>query len=149
MTDRRMIAFSVLYGLLLLNYIDLIGIHRNGLYHLWLTSMYFAPYIPLVITGGIRQLWNAISYGLITSLMNDLFYPIGKAVFYGESLASWYSYTFGFSGLESLWRFKAGLVTFDVPSILMGTSIYIRALIVYLIVSGKIRAVGCLVGVDL
>src|SRR5665648_179622 len=70
------IIFSILYGLIFVNYIDIIvnGGANEG-YHLWLVIMYFFPFIALTIF--FPKNWQlTLGLGLIASLMNDVFYGV-------------------------------------------------------------------------
>ena len=75
---NRYILFSVFYGLIFLNYIDVMvpGSNDSG-YHLWLTIMYFLPFIALTISSP-RNWQLTIGLGLVASLMNDVFYGVAR-----------------------------------------------------------------------
>jgi hypothetical protein len=61
-------------------------------YHLWLTFIYFAPFITVLLLYGWRDWELTLGFGLFTSLMNDLlYYIIGRYVFYiPVNLYEWY-----------------------------------------------------------
>ena len=72
------LLFSVFYGLIFLNYIDIItpgGVY--GGYHLWLSVMYFFPFVALTLS--FPRNWQlTLGLGLVASLMNDVFYGLIK-----------------------------------------------------------------------
>ena len=132
----KLLLYSSLYGLFLINWIDLFGSPQMPGYHLWLISMYFAPFIPVLLLLGFDDWELVVSLGLIASLMNDLFYyPVGMILF-GRSvdLVDWYAFQFGFRGLEYRWWFNGGFFTFPVSSLVMGLSIYFRFAVTVLLV---------------
>ena len=132
----KMILYSALYGLLHINYIDLVvpGSQIPG-YHLWLVITYFAPFIPLLFIYGFKDWELVLSLGLIASLMNDLFYyPIAMIMFGRHvDLLEWYSFQLGLQGFKVRWYFNGGFFTFPVTSILMAISIYLRIVLVTLL----------------
>jgi hypothetical protein len=130
----KLSVYSALYGLLAINYIDLVtpGSNVPG-YHLWLTIQYFAPFIPILFVLGFDDWELALAMGLWGSLYNDLFYaPVGRLLF-GRTvdLLEWYSFQFGFKGLQDSWTFNGGFFTFPVTSLLMGLSIHARTALTY------------------
>jgi hypothetical protein len=76
-----------------------------------------------------------MSLGILSSLMNDLFYaPIGNIIGWTNyNLIEWYKWQLGLYGLNVKWYFDGGIFTIPVSSILMGLSIYTRIVIAYLI----------------
>jgi len=127
--SAKLFGFSLVYGLLSINYIDLIvpGSEVPG-YHLWLVVSYFAPFIPLLLMLGLDN-WELVgSLGLTTSLMNDLFYyPVGMLIFKRSvNLQEWYSFQLGLRGLAVRWSFNAGLFKIPISSLLMASTIYLR-----------------------
>jgi hypothetical protein len=71
------IVFSVVYGLVFINWIDIV--YSGYGYHIWLTIMYFVPFAALSIF--FPRNWQlTIGLGLIVSLMNDVFYELAKYV---------------------------------------------------------------------
>jgi len=132
----KLLVYSALYGLFHINYIDLIvpGSYIPG-YHLWLTMMYFAPFIPILFLYGFDNWELVVSLGLLASLMNDLFYyPVGLILFgIRVDLVEWYKWQLGFKGLDVKWCFNGGFFRIPVSSALMGLSIYARiAAVVFL-----------------
>jgi hypothetical protein len=125
----KLSAYSALYGLLAINYIDLVtpGSSVPG-YHLWLAFQYFAPFVPILFVLGLDDWELAAAMGLWGSLYNDLFYaPVGRLLFgRAVDLLEWYSFQLGLRGLEARWTFNGGFFTFPVTSLLMGLSIYAR-----------------------
>jgi len=89
----KLFFYSFIYGTLFINWIDLFAspVHVPG-YHLWLTSMYFLPFLIVLIFRGIEDWELTLSFGLFTSLMNDLlYYVVGKLLFgFSINLAEWY-----------------------------------------------------------
>jgi hypothetical protein len=80
----KLLIYSFIYGTIFVNWIDLfVGPNRVPGYHLWLTFIYFAPFIIVIIIYGVRDWELTIGFGLFTSLMNDLlYYVIGMYVFH-------------------------------------------------------------------
>jgi len=129
MLIAKLLIYSSLYGLIMINYIDLIQRGVPG-YHLWLVIMYFAPFIPILFLLGFDDWELVVALGLLASLMNDLFYyPVGR-ILLGRTvdLINWYKFQLGLQGFKPAWTFQGGIFTFRVTSILMGTSIYARIL---------------------
>jgi len=132
----KLLAYSAIYGLIHVNYIDLVtpGSNIPG-YHLWLIALYFAPFIPILFTLGFDDWELLVSMGLTASLMNDLFYhPIGMLLLGRKvNLLDWYLFQLGLKGFETRWSLNLGFTTIPVSSILMGTSIYIRVVCITLL----------------
>ena len=132
----KLIAYSSLYGLFHVNYIDLVtpGSNIPG-YHLWLVILYFAPFIPILFLLGFDDWELAVSMGLLASLMNDLFYyPVGMLLFGRRyDLLEFYKFQLGLKGFEVRWFFNGGFFTFPVSSILVTSSIYLRVIAIYLL----------------
>jgi len=86
-----LILYSAFYGLLVINWLDLFAKDIPG-YHLLLTMLYFAPFVTAVVLWGLEDWEVALSLGLFTSLMNDIFYyVVGNALFgFSIDLAEWY-----------------------------------------------------------
>jgi len=121
----------------LINWVDLIGVARDPLhvYHLWLIAMYFAPFLPLVLLYGVKDFKLFLAMGLLTSLMNDLFYFFASFVlmtgnFTWSQLWSFYAFQLGLDGWQYKWVFQGGIIQFPVYSWLMALSIYARIAIV-------------------
>ena len=73
-----LVGFAVVYGLIFVNYIDLItNGSGQGCYHLWLVFMYFLPFVGFSFLN-IKNWQLTLGLGLTASLMNDVFYgPVG------------------------------------------------------------------------
>lgn len=132
----KLLAYSSLYGLIHVNYIDLVtpGSSIPG-YHLWLIALYFAPFVPILLILGFDDWELLVSMGLTASLMNDLFYyPIGMLLF-GRTvdLLDWYMFQLGFKGFEVRWSANLGFTLIPVSSILMASTIYVRIVLITLI----------------
>jgi hypothetical protein len=132
----KLTVYSAAYGLLSINYIDLVtpGSSVPG-YHVWMTIQCFAPFIPMLFVLGFDGWKLAAALGVWSSLYNDLFYaPVGGLLF-GRTfdLLEWYSFQFGFKGLQASWTFNGGFFTFPVTSLLMGLSIYVRIVLIYVL----------------
>ena len=117
--------FGVLYGFFFVNYADL---RVTSSFHLWLILCYFAPFIPLLLLSRLKYWKEVLTLGLLSSLMNDLFYAEAAILFLGHeiNLIEWYKWQFGFYWTDAKWNFSGGFFTFPVTSILMGASIYAR-----------------------
>jgi hypothetical protein len=126
----KLASFSVIYGLLPINWIDLFNPTAPG-YHVWLVIMYMAPFAIVVLMDGLYQWPLALSLGLVASLMNDLFYyPVGN-LFFGMhvDVVSWWQRQLGFDGFQHIFTFQGGIFSFDVTSMVMGASVYLRLLV--------------------
>jgi len=132
----KLLLYSSIYGLIHVNYIDLVvpGSNAPG-YHLWLIILYFAPFVPILFVLGFDDWELLVSMGLIASLMNDLFYfPIGNILLGRRyDLADCYAFQLGLRGLEVRWTANLGFALVPVSSLLMATTIYMRAAAVVLI----------------
>jgi hypothetical protein len=111
------------YGFFAINYIDHVAApHTAQGYHAWLTFMYFAPFL-------LFYDWKTVVvYGLIVSLLNDLFYaPFGN-FFLGKSynLLDWYSFQLGRKSSTLWWFYDAGFFKIRVTSLTMFASILMR-----------------------
>ncbi|MCS7120855.1 MAG: hypothetical protein RMJ07_06910 [Nitrososphaerota archaeon] len=133
----KLFLFSILHGLIYVNYIDLVvpGSNIPG-YHLWLVVTYFIAFIPLLFLLGLEEWKLILCLGLTASLMNDLFYyPVGILLFQRPcNLYDWYLFQLGFKGLTYSWTFNAGIFKIPVTSLLMGSSIYLRAAAILLLI---------------
>jgi hypothetical protein len=131
-----LITFAILYGLIFINYIDVItnGSTRDG-YHLWLVFMYFLPFAILSVID--KRNWKiAIGLGLLTSLMNDLFYglfsnilgkPYDLVAYFGNWLIP---------GNTFLFSLNLGFAMIPVQSWTMAVSIYARLVAVFFLLGG-------------
>jgi hypothetical protein len=130
----KLLAYSFIYGLFMINVIDL-TIKGFWGYHIFLIMMYFFPFLIACLILGFDD-WELLAgLGLISSLMNDLFYaPVGNLFFSLKyDLLEWYVWQLGFCGLNVKWCFNGGFFTIPVSSLLMGLSIYARIILAYLV----------------
>lgn len=132
----KLLLYSSIYGLVHVNYIDLVtpGSSVPG-YHLWLICLYFAPFVPVCLILGFDDWELLVSMGLVASLMNDLFYfPVGNMLL-GRSydLVDAYAFQLGLQGLRVRWYANLGFALVPVSSLLMATTIYLRAAAVVLL----------------
>ncbi len=123
----KLILFSALYGLVLINWIDLYGTTAPA-YQVWLILTYMAPFGVLIVFQGFKDWQLAVSLGLLVSLMNDVgYFFVGDLLFgFHRALLPWVEGQLGFQGATVLFVFKGGLFNFNVTSTLMGISIYAR-----------------------
>lgn len=130
----KLLLLAFFYGLFVVNIIDLTVQGFPG-YHLFLTLLYFYPFLVACLVLGFDDWELLIGLGFVSSLMNDLLYaPVGVLLFKKHyDLAEWYLWQLGFRGLDVKWYFDAGFVRVPVSSILMGLSIYARILVSYLV----------------
>ena len=129
----KLVLFSLFYGLVLINWIDLFGKSAPA-YGIWLILTYFAPFWVMLIYEGISEWPLALSLGLLVSLANDVgYYFIGNLLFgFHKNLVVWISGQLGFDGNQVVTFFQGGTFTITVDSWMMGLSIYLRAMIVAL-----------------
>jgi hypothetical protein len=88
-----LLLYSFIYGTVFVNWIDLfVGPNRVPGYHLWLTFIYFAPFITVLLLYGAEDWELTLGFGLFTSLMNDLlYYVVGRYLFgIPVNLVEWY-----------------------------------------------------------
>jgi uncharacterized membrane protein HdeD (DUF308 family) len=130
----KLILFSAVYGLVLINWIDLFGKSVPG-YGIWLLLTYMAPFGVLIVFEGWESWPLATSLGLLVSLMNDVgYFFVGNLLFgFHEALGPWIAGQLGFRGSFIVTTFQGGAFALDVPSWLMGLSIYARAAVVAII----------------
>jgi hypothetical protein len=130
-----LLGFSAVYGLILINWVDLFNPQMPG-YHIWLIQMYLAPFGLILLLRGAGIWPVALASGLFVSLMNDLFYyPIGDLLFgFHTNLAVWWAQQFGLMGGRVLWTFEGGAFTFPVTSMIMAASIFARIAVVGMLV---------------
>jgi uncharacterized membrane protein HdeD (DUF308 family) len=139
-TDRRqltllkLIFFSTLYGMVLVNWIDLFATSAPA-YHVWLILTYMAPFGVLTVFQGFKDWQLAVSLGLLVSLMNDVgYYFSGNLIFgLGRPLIPFLEGQLGFLGSQVLFQFQGGFFTIPVTSTLMGLTIYSRIAVVSLV----------------
>ncbi|MGD0250048.1 MAG: hypothetical protein ABSB97_04075 [Thermoplasmata archaeon] len=127
----KLILFAALYGLVLINWIDLYG-KAVPAYGLWLILTYMAPFGVVMVFEGWESWPLATSLGLLVSLMNDVgYYFVGNLLFgFHQNLGPWIAGQLGFQGSQLVTIFEGGSFTLDVTSWMMGLSIYARAAVV-------------------
>jgi len=134
----KLMAYSILYGIVLINYIDIVS-SGGYAYHLWLVAMYFAPFVIFLLVD--PKDWNlTVSLGLISSLMNDVFY--GLIVYLaGKSIdLFWYYNLWLIPHNELLFDLNFGVFRVPVFSWMMALSIYSRIILVYMLIKKWKRA---------
>jgi uncharacterized membrane protein HdeD (DUF308 family) len=127
----KLIFFAAFYGLILINWIDLFGKSVPG-YGVWLILTYMAPFGVLIVFEGIESWPLAASLGLLVSLFNDVgYFFVGNLLFgFHVDLGPWIAGQLGLRGSYIVTTFQGGTFSLNVPSWLMGLSIYLRALVV-------------------
>jgi uncharacterized membrane protein HdeD (DUF308 family) len=127
----KLVLFSLFYGLVLINWIDLFGKSAPA-YGLWLVLTYFAPFTVLLVYEGWSEWPLALSLGLLVSLANDVgYFFVGNLLFgFHEDLIAWTSGQLGLDGTSLVTVFQAGAVSIPVDSWEMGLSIYVRGAVV-------------------
>lgn len=127
----KLVLFSLFYGLVLINWIDLFG-KSVPAYGIWLILTYFAPFGVLLVYEGISEWPLALSLGLLVSLANDVgYYFVGNLLFgFHQDLGPWVAGQLGFRGSALVTIFQAGSLSINVYSWEMGLSIYLRAIVV-------------------
>jgi hypothetical protein len=131
-----LIIFAVLYGLIFINYIDVLtpGGNESG-YHLWLVFMYFFPFAGFSISN-IKNWRLTLGLGFIASLMNDVFYGSVSYLMHTTINLSSYYYQWLIPQKTALFQMNLGFVTFSVQSWMMSASIYLRIATVCLLLKG-------------
>lgn len=129
-------AFAVIYGLIFINYIDIVtpGGDLSG-YHIWLVLMYFLPFATISIFD-IKNWKLTVGLGLVTSLMNDVFYGsvrylMGQPV----NLSNYYSLWL-IPQSNVLFNLNLGFTVIPVQSWMMASSIYLRLAATFLLLEG-------------
>ncbi len=128
-----LLIFAIVYGLFFINYIDIItkGSSQNG-YHLWLVLMYFMPFALLSVID-IKNWKLTIGLGLLTSLMNDVFYgSISYLMGTNINLPNYYNLWL-IPQTTQLFTLNLGFTSIAVQSWMMAASIYIRIAFVFLL----------------
>jgi hypothetical protein len=127
-----MLVYAFLYGLFIINIIDL-TIKVFAWYHIFLIMLYFFPFIIVCLILGFDDWELLVGLGLLSSLMNDLFYGvIGNILFHTNyDISEWFMRQLGFEEDRYLFTFMGGLFTLKVTSLIMGLSIYARLVLVY------------------
>jgi hypothetical protein len=123
------VVFSVVYGLVFINYIDVISGGYEG-YHLWLVIMYFFPFATLSMLFP-RNLQLTVGLGLVVSLMNDVFYGVVRNVMGFPLDLTWYYNRWLLPGNATLFQLNLGFIVIPVLSWMMALSIYVRIIAVY------------------
>jgi hypothetical protein len=132
----KLLLYSFIYGFFVINIIDVTTRSFWG-YHLFLVTLYFFPFIIVVLILGFNDWELLFGLGIISSLMNDLFYAVISNVLFHANydLVSWFLQQLGFYGNRDLgWSFNGGFFRVEVTSLLMGASIYARVLFAYLVI---------------
>ncbi len=127
----KLILFAALYGLVLINWIDLFGKNVPA-YGVWLILTYMAPFGVLLVFEGWATWPIATSLGLLVSLLNDVgYFFVGNLLFgFHRPLGPWIAGQLGFRGSELVTSFDAGPVHLGIASWMMGLSIYARGVVV-------------------
>jgi len=128
------LIFSILYGFIFLNYIDIItpGGAFGG-YHLWLTIMYFFPFVALTLS--FPRNWQlTIGLGLVASLMNDVFYGLIRNFISGPYDLTRYYTLWLIPSNAPLFELNLGFAIIQVTSWMMALSIYARIVFVYFLI---------------
>lgn len=120
-----LIIFSVLYGLVFINYIDIASSGLNYGYHLWLVLMYFLPFVGFSMLN-LKNWKLTIGLGLITSLMNDVFYGLAKYTIGVPTDLSRYYHLWLIPSNSFLFNLNLGFTVITVFSWMMALSIYLR-----------------------
>jgi len=129
------LLFSVLYGLVFVNFIDNIitGSSFYG-YHLWLAIMYFFPFIILTLT--YPKNWQlTLGLGLLASLMNDVFYGVIRNLMGFPLDLNWYFNQWLIPGNGTLFNLNLGFTVITIYSWMMAISIYARIIIITLLLA--------------
>lgn len=120
-----MVAFAAIYGLVFINYIDVVSSGFTYGYHVWLVLMYFLPFVGFSIFN-LKNWGLTVGLGLFASLMNDVFYGLTKYIFgVSYDLNRYYSLWLIPQG-EKLFTLNLGFTEIPVYSWMMALSIYIR-----------------------
>jgi hypothetical protein len=131
-----LVAFAVVYGLVFINYIDIItnGGSNSG-YHLWLVLMYFVPFAILSVLD-IKNWKLTLGLGLLASVMNDVFYGAMRTVMgFPLDLANYYNLWL-IPQNKILFTMNLGFTTIPVESWMMATSIYLRFGAIFALLEG-------------
>ena len=116
------LAFAVVYGFVLVNYIDNVSGGFSG-YHLWLIVMYFFPFATLSFS--FPKNWTlSVGLGLVASLMNDVFYGVIRSLMGFPVDLRWYFTSWLVPGNTFLFNLNLGFAVVAVVSWMMAFSIY-------------------------
>ena len=124
-----LVIFSVLYGLIFINYIDIASSGVTYGYHLWLALMYFLPFIGFSMLN-IKNWQLTLGLGLITSLMNDGFYWAAKYIIGIPTDLGHYYQLWLIPSNAVLFNLNLGFTVISVTSWMMALSIYLRIAVV-------------------
>jgi hypothetical protein len=130
---KILVFFAILYGLVFINYIDIIvpGGDVYG-YHFWLVLMYFLPFVGFLISD-LRNWRLMLGLGFIVSLMNDVFYHLIRyLVGFNVNLSEYYSLWL-IPQNATLFQLNLGFVNIPVQSWMMAASIYLRFAVVFIV----------------
>jgi hypothetical protein len=127
-----LVIFAVLYGVVFINYIDIASSGLNYAYHLWLVLMYFLPFVGFSMLN-LKNWKLTLALGLITSLMNDLFFGLAKyAIGIPYDLSRYYNLWLIPSNAP-LFNVNLGFTVITVFSWMMALSIYARIGVIYVL----------------
>lgn len=131
-----LIIFAIVYGFVFINYIDIItnGGAQSG-YHLWLVLMYFVPFAILSVID-IKNWKLTLGLGLLTSVMNDVFYGVMRNVMGVPYDLTTYYNLWLIPQTTKLFTLNLGFTTIAVQSWMMAASIYIRFGAVFALLEG-------------
>ncbi len=121
-----LVVFAVLYGLVFINYIDIASSGLNYGYHLWLVLMYFLPFVGFSMLN-LKNWKLTLGLGLITSLMNDVFYGSMKYIVGMPYDLTRYYNLWLIPQNTLLFKLNLGFTILPVFSWMMALSIYLRS----------------------
>lgn len=139
------LVFAVVYGVVFINYIDVITGGYEG-YHLWLVIMYFFPFATLTMIFP-RNLQLTLGLGLLVSLMNDVFYGVIRSMMGLPLDLNWFYYNWLVPTDTLLFTLNLGFAVIPVYSWMMALTIYLRIILVYILlrmwyIPAKIRYIN-------
>ncbi|MCW4030302.1 MAG: response regulator [Candidatus Bathyarchaeota archaeon] len=139
------LVFAVVYGLVFINYIDVITGGYEG-YHLWLVIMYFFPFATLTMIFP-RNLQLTLGLGLLVSLMNDVFYGVIRSMMGLPLDLGWYYHNWLVPTDTLLFTLNLGFAIIPVYSWMMALTIYLRIILVFILlrmwyIPAKIRYIN-------
>ena len=120
-----LVVFAVLYGLVFINYIDIASSGVIYGYHLWLVLMYFLPFVGFSMLS-LKNWKLTLGLGLITSLMNDVFYGSMKYIVGMPYDLTHYYNLWLIPQNTLLFKLNLGFTILPVFSWMMALSIYLR-----------------------
>jgi len=120
-----LVAFAVVYGLVFINFIDIVSSGATSGYHLWLTFMYFLPFVGFSLLN-LRNWSLTVGLGLVASLMNDVFYGAVRALFGLPLDIHWYYSQWLIPQGTLLFNLNLGFTILPVYSWMMALTIYVR-----------------------